>query len=447
MQIQDEYKWLDALFDDLWPLARSLTGPGIERTIELLGQAMPLKVERFKSGSTIFDWTVPPEWHLTRARLLDPKGKTVCDTEWSNLHVVGYSESVDAEFQLRDLQHHLHSLPNLPDAVPYVTSYYKRTWGLCLSHRQREQLQDGTYRVLIESNFVDGSLPIAYATLPGESEREVLLTSYICHPSLANNELSGPLVLAALFNRISRWKRRRFTYRFLLNPETIGALCFLSRHHEYLQSNLEYGLVLTCLGGPKTSLRYKASRPADATIDRVFSAASKEDIPIGESVHCIPYNPLSGSDERQYGAPGFKLPVGQISRTVYGEYDGYHNSLDDKGFMTISQLQRSAESIEKALSYAEVCGRPVNLSPFGEPQLGRRGLYPNMNSESTRRSSADDTLDGRRQLNAILQLLSLADGTTDMFVIAEAANLTLPQMRGIAEQLEDAGLLSFTKGV
>lgn len=447
MSSNDEHDWLDALFDELWPLPRSLTGPGTERTLDVLSRDMPLEIERYASGSTVFDWTVPPEWHLGRARLIGPTGETVCDTDDSNLHVVNYSEPVDVELELDELQERLHSLPNLPDAVPYVTSYYRRTWGFCLSDRQRQQLPPGTYRAIIETEFVDGSLPVAHATLPGDSEREVLLTSYVCHPSLANNELSGPLVLAALYRRIAAWPRRRFTYRFLLNPETIGALCFLSGHHERLRRDLEYGLVLTCLGGPAESLRYKASRPGDATIDRVFDAAASGTIGVGEAVRCLPYSPLSGSDERQYGAPGFKLPIGQVSRTVYGEYEGYHNSLDDKDFMQIGQLQRSADSIEEALRYAEVCGRPVNLAPFGEPQLGRRGLYPNMNSESTRASSDDDTMDGRLQLNAILQLLSMADGSTDLFEIANSVGVSIPQMRQIVERLEEGGLISYSKDV
>lgn len=443
MNNKDEYRWLDTLFDELWPLPRSLTGPGVEQTLELISQVMPLEIERFTSGSQVFDWVVPPEWHLRRGRLIDPDGKTICDTNDSNLHIVIYSEPVDTELGLDELQERLHSLPHLPDAIPYVTSYYKRTWGFCMSHDQRSHLREGTYRAIIETEFVDGSLALGHATLPGESEQEVLLTSYICHPSLANNELSGPLVLAALYTRIAAWRRRRFTYRFLLNPETIGALCYLSRHHERLRRNLEYGLILTCLGGPVEALRYKASRQGGSTIDRVFNAAETGVIDVGERVRCIPYSPLSGSDERQYGAPGFKLPMGQVARTVYGEYPGYHNSLDNKDFMRIDQLQRSADSIEEALSYAEVCGRPVNLSPFGEPQLGRRGLYPTLNSESTRSSSDDGTIDGRQQLNAILQLLSMADGNSDIFEIAAFTNVDIRQILQIVGRLEDSGLISF----
>lgn len=442
-----EYRWLDNLFDELWPIPRSLTGPGTEQTLEILSREMPLEIERFESGTQVFDWVVPPEWHFRRGRLIGPSGKVICDTNDSNLHIVNYSEPVDTELGLSELQQHLHSLPKLPDAVPYVTSYYKRNWGFCISHRQRESLQEGTYRAVIETAFVDGTLPIGYAILPGESEREVLLTSYICHPSLANNELSGPLVLTALFRRIAGWSRRRFTYRFLLNPETIGALCFLSRHHGHLSRRLEYGLVLTCLGGPSDSIRYKGSRRRNSTIDRVFDAAAGGKLNLGPSVRQEPFSPLSGSDERQYGAPGFKLPIGQVARTVYGEYPGYHNSLDDKNFMRIDQLQRSVDAIEEALAYAEICGRPVNLAPFGEPQLGRRNLYPNMNSESTRSSSTDETMDGRLQLNATLQFLSMADGESDLFTIADAIGMSIPQIRHIVDRLEDAGLISYSSEV
>lgn len=397
MRREDELAWLDRLFDDLWPLPRSLTGPGVERSLARLSQDMPLTIEHTPSGSQVFDWAIPPEWHLRRAHIVDPCGRVICDTDVSNLHVVNYSEPVDLEMSLNELQARLHSLPDLPDAIPYVTSYYKRTWGFCISDRQRQQLEPGRYRATIDAEFIEGSLLTAHSTLDGESDREVLLTSYICHPSLANNELSGPLVLAALYQRIKAWPRRRFTYRFLLNPETIGALCFLANHHERLATDLEYGLVLTCLGGPSDGLRYKGSRPADATVDKVFGAAGDETISLGERVRCISFSPLNGSDEQHYGAAGFKLPIGQVSRTVCGEYEGYHKSLDDKSFMQIDQLQRSVDTIERALQWAEVAGRPANMAPFGEPQLGKRGLCPNLNSGTTRSSSDHDTLDGRRR--------------------------------------------------
>ena len=434
---------LDEGFDALWPIMRSITGPGLKASYDWFAQHMPLTVETVPTGERVFDWTVPPEWQFRRAVLTGPDGEVVCDTEDSTLHVVNYSAPVDRELSLEDLQPHLHSIPHLPTAVPYVTSYYKRTWGFCLAHERREALRPGRYHARVDAAFVDGGVPFAHAVLEGESEREVLLTSYLCHPSLANNELSGPLTLLALYRRLAAWPRRRYTYRFLLNPETIGALCFLSRYREHLDRTLESGLILTCVGGRADGLRYKASRPGDALLDHVAALAEGGAVDLGCDLRTEPFTPLGGSDERQYGAPGFKLPVGQIARDVYGQYAGYHNSLDTKAYMGIDRLVETADAVERMLQYAEVCGRPVSLAPFGEPQLGRRGLYPNMNDASTPGKSADGVVDGRTNLDRRLTLLSLADGEHRLAEIAAAAGCAVDDLVPHVETLESAGLLAY----
>ncbi|GHF31025.1 aminopeptidase [Kordiimonas sediminis] len=439
----EEYLLLDKAFDHLFPILRSITGPGLERSLDFFEKFMPLQRELVPSGAKVFDWEVPLEWHCKRAMLTAPCGTVICDTDVNNLHVLNYSEGIKGRFSLEQLQPHLHSLPSLPTAVPYVTSYYQRTWGFCLKHEDREKLAPGTYEVSIDASFKEGGVPFAHTLLEGQASKEILLSSYLCHPSLANNELSGPLVLLALYNRIKKWPRRRYSYRFLLNPETIGALCFLSRYGAQLKDNLHAGLVLTCLGGPTDKLRYKASRNGDNIFDKMLSKKQYKQLRLPEQVIATPFCPLGGSDERQYGAPGIQLPVGQIARTVYGEYDGYHNSLDTKEFMSIDQLVKSVDTIESLLLYGEVADCPVNLLPFGEPQLGKRGLYPNMNNASSREKSDDTRVDGRTELNRRLKLLNMADGKTDLFEIAEAADCQIDDLIAEVERLEEAGMIAY----
>ena len=446
-----EFDLLDRLFEELWPLPRSITGSGIERSLELIGEHIPLEYEFFESGSKVFDWTVPQQWDFRRATLIGPDGNFVCDTNDSNLHVVNFSQPIDTEIDLADLEAHLHSRPDLPDVIPYVTSYYKPDWGFCLAHSQRQRLLPGVYRAKIEATLSDGRLPIAIATLPGESEREVLVTSYLCHPSLANNELSGPLALVALFQRIRLWQRRRYTYRFLLNPETIGALCFLSRYSELLQERLEYGLTLTCLGGPAESLRYKASFGESSVLDSMFKSLSARRADGGLPCRYEPFSPLGGSDERQYGSVGFRLPMGQVSRTVYGQYDGYHNSRDTKDFMSLASVQESIDRIENVLQASDAAEYPVNLCPYGEPQLSRRSLYPSQNSSATWAKSSDVRFDDRHFLSCVLMILSLSDGTTPLVRIesrcTEEIGCSAETFGHAVQELTENGLLSIQEEV
>ncbi|GEK10164.1 DUF4910 domain-containing protein [Pseudoalteromonas peptidolytica] len=442
MDRENEYKLLDSLFDELFPLCRSITGYGIEASMEIISRYMPLQFDRVKSGTQVFDWQVPPQWNFCRARLWDPNGNVVCDTNINNLHVVSYSEPVDQFLTLDELLPHLHSLPDMPEAIPYVTSYYKRTWGFCLKHSDKQMLQPGRYRVLIESEFdPEGGVPFAQTTLEGENSKEILLSSYLCHPSLANNELSGPLVLLGLYNRLSKWPTRHYSYRFLLNPETIGSLCFLYKNYQSLSDNLEAGLILTCLGGDVDTLRYKASRKGNTTYDQLANHLASH-----KQLRYVDFTPLHGSDERQYCAPGFNLPVAQVSRSLNIAKVPYHTSLDNKESMNMARIIQSIDELEKLLQLGEVAGVAVNQSPFGEPQLGKRGLYPNMNTLEHTNKSSDNLVDGRTKLNAILTILSDSDGTKSMVQIAESLNLTLFQMVPIIKELEQHGLIKFNTG-
>jgi len=436
--VDEERALLDRLFDRLWPLLRSITGPGIEQSFAMVGEHIPLIVEKVPSGTQVFDWIVPDEWHCRSARLTGPDGAVVCDMATSNLHVVNYSAPVDQELMLSDLQGHLHSLPTLPDAIPYVTSYYNRTWGFCLSDKVRRDLPEGRYHARIDSEFVKGGVPFAEAVLKGETEREILLSSYLCHPSVANNELSGPLALVGLYRRIATWPRRRYTYRFVLNPETIGSLCYLSRRAALLRQAMVAGLILTCVGGSAATLSYKLSRREDSLLDRLVAHRARHDANLAK---VRPFSAISGSDERQYCSPGFNLPVGQMARSIYGEYPGYHNSLDDKAFMGIDTVVGSINEIEAILADLEIAGWFINLAPHGEPQLGRRGLYPNMNSPATRGHSADEVIDGRIFLERLLTVLSYSDGKRDMIWTADRLGCPVGALRPVIERLEASGLL------
>lgn len=291
---------------------------------------------------------------------------------------------------------------------------------------------------MIDSEFVDGGVSFAECLLPGESAAEILLTSYLCHPSLANNELSGPLVLLGLYRRLAAWPRRRFGYRFVFNPETIGSLCYLSRRADHLRRHMAAGLVLTCLGDPAERLNYKMSRCGDSVLDRcVRNLVEDGRLAIRE------FDPTSGSDERQYCSPGFNLSMGQIARTLYAEYEGYHNSLDDKAFMSVDSLMASIDEIEGLLWTAEIAGHFRNLQPYGEPQLGRRGLYPTVNAASTWRHSSDDLVDARTLLNNMLILLNYADGEHAMLDIAAKIGASIEGLCPAIERLEGADLLKF----
>lgn len=441
MKNTDEHTFLDRVFDELYPLLRSITGPGIEQSFEILGQYMPLEIFGVQSGIQVFDWVTPPEWHCYSATLTGPDGDVICDLKKSNLHVINYSEGVDKILTLDELQQHLHSLVNLPNAIPYVTSYYKRNWGFCISQKLRDSLRPGNYHAKINATFKLGRIPLAQTLIDGESDREILISSYLCHPSLANNELSGPLVLLGLYKRIARWPNRRHKFRFVLNPETIGSLCYLYKYGDHLKAKMDAGIVLTCLGGPG-QLSYKQSRRENAKIDRLADHWVKR----GESMNIRPFTPTSGSDERQYCSPGFNLPVGQFARSIYGDYEGYHNSLDTKEFMTIESLIESIDSIENFLQELDQVGNWINLAPYGEPQLGRRGLYPNLNAASTWQASSDDEFDSRVVLERLLYVLSYSDDHHDLIDISRRCGCTVRDLIPIANRLHAAGILGFKGG-
>ncbi|MED4730256.1 DUF4910 domain-containing protein [Aneurinibacillus migulanus] len=440
---QQELIEMDRLFDRLFPICRSITGPGLRETLSILREYVPLDTLHVPTGTKVLDWEIPQEWRIRAGWLKGPDGRKIVDFSDSNLHVINYSEPVDEHFSLKELKPHLHTLPHLPDAIPYVISYYKRRWGFCLPYRVYETLPEGQYHAYIDSEFVHGELTMAHAILPGESEKEILISSYICHPSMANNELSGPIVAAFLYRRLAAWKNRRFTYRFVFVPETIGSISYLHHFGHEMKEKVHTGLVLTCLGGTgknkeEIPLSYKYSRKEHAPIDEIVAHLFEKGVIEGNT---RPFTPAFGSDERQYCSPGFNLPIGQMARMVYGWYEGYHNSLDTKEFMTIEALYRSVNEIENVLYAVELDGYYVNRHPYGEIKLDKHNLYPDMNGPSMRGKSNNTVVDGKTFLHRLLTMLNYADGEHTLREIAVRCSCSILDMKPIIRTLQEKNLL------
>ena len=417
------------LMRQLWPICRSITGPGVRETLDILGASVPLERYASPSGSQIYDWTVPPEWSIRDAYILDPNGTKIVDFQRNNLHVVGYSEAVDIELALSELQQRLHSIPDLPDAIPYITSFYKRNWGFCLSDRQRKNLKPGRYRCVIESTLdPKGRLDFAQAHL-GAGPEEILFSTYICHPSMANNELSGPVVQSTLLKLLAGLKGRRLGYRGAFTTETLGTLCFLSRFEKEIKANVSGGCVISCVGddGPFTFVR---SRIGSARSDRLFVHTIKH-ANSDSKIDIRDWYPI-GTDERQYCSPGFNLPMGSFSRSRFEDFPQYHTSLDNFDFVSEQGLQRSLTTLLRACQAFEMNLYPVRTNPYGEPQLGKRDLY------STDRTSAS------RLTIELLFILGYADGAHDMLDIAEKASCPIWSLLGALESLLAAGLVTLS---
>lgn len=417
---------LEWYFDRLWPLPRSLTGEGVRRTHDILAELLPLERIEIPTGTAVFDWTVPQEWVVRGAYVVAPGGRRVIDFADNNLHLVGYSRPFRGKLQRAELDAHLHSLPDRPDAIPYVTSYYAPTWGFCLSHKQRQALPEGEYEVVVDTDLIDGSMTLSECILPGESDREVLISLNTCHPSLASNELSGPLVAALLYRRLAALPRRRLTYRFAFVPETIGAIAYLSLRGEHLREHLVAGYVLTCLGDAGR-FTYKLSRQGNSLADRAARHVLAQAAKNPEIIDFFP----QGSDERQYCSPGFDLPVGCLTRTMYWRYPEYHTSLDNKDFISFPAMVETVDTCLEICRTLDAEGRYRNLVPFGEPQLGKRGLYPDLGGANEREA----------RVRAQAWLLNLSDGKHSLLDIAERSGERVTVLADIAETCIAAGLL------
>lgn len=441
---------MHALATELFPITRSLTGPGYRETLRVLERTSgPMERHIYRSGEAVLDWTVPKEWAIREAWVRDPEGRPVVSLEDSNLHVVGYSTPVHRRLTLEELQPHLHSLPGQPDAIPYRTSYYSESWGFCLTDRQRRELPPGEYEVYIDADLSDGHLEVGEVTVEGRTGSEVLFSTYCCHPSLANNELSGPVVVAHLARALrERAERPRLTYRFLFLPETIGAIAYLARFGDRLSRRLAAGYVVTCVGDPG-DFTYKRSRRGSSLADRAAEHVLRH---AGCPHRVLDFFP-TGSDERQYCSPGFDLPVGSLMRSPYGTYPEYHTSLDDLSLITPEALEGTLEMYELIVEALEAAETLVSTAPFGEPQLGRRGLYPSTGGSTTIYGkgegvggAAGESVPPEERLKDILQVLNLCDGTRDLLAVADRAARPIRHVRSAADLLRGHDLLRSAGG-
>jgi aminopeptidase-like protein len=407
----------------LYPICRSITGSGVRETLRLIGARIPLVIHEVPSGARVFDWVVPLEWNIESAAITGPDGARVVDFRAHNLHIVSYSEPVGKSLSLEELSTHLHSLPEHPDWIPYRTSYYRRTWGFCLRHSDRERLRPGEYRVEVDSSLRRGSLTYGEAIFPGRSREEVIVFTHVCHPSLANDNASGLSVAAALAEWLNA-EPRRFTYRFVFAPGTIGSICWLKRNETRLH-RIRHGLVLGLLGDPE-ALTYKMSRRENSEIDSVAAYVLASIDPAARVIRFEPY----GYDERQLCSPGFDLPVGRLTRSVNGGYPQYHSSADDLSLIRPEHLQQSFEACRRIVTVLEGNGQYVNLSPKGEPRLGKRGLYGSVGGRSP-----------AQREQALLWVLNQSDGSRSLLDIARRSGIDFAEIREAAGALEDARLL------
>ncbi len=414
---------LHQLMSDLFPICRSITGEGVRETLRIIGQHIPLRIHEVPSGTQAFDWTVPKEWNIRDAFIKDEHGNRIVDFQENNLHVVGYSSPVDGWMSLAELNKHVHSLEEQPDAIPYVTSYYREHWGFCLTHNKRRMLEEGRYRVVIDSEIADGHLTYGELMIPGERDEEVFLSTYICHPSMANNELSGPVVMTFLAKWIMS-QPRSYTYRIIFIPETIGSIVYLSRNFEIMKRNVIVGFNLSCLGDERT-WSFVESRYGNTLAEKVV-------INLLSWMHpdFRRYSFLErGSDERQYCSPGVDLPVVTLCRTKFGQYPEYHTSLDNLDLVTPDGLEQSYRFVKACLELVER-NRRFNVQCMGEPQLGKRGLYPTL---STKKSG--------EAVRSMMNLLAYSDGNNDLVDISNLIKMPVWELYPIVDSLRKAGLL------
>ena len=408
---------------ELYPICRSITGDGIRETLERIKQRIPLELTEVATGTPVFDWTVPKEWNIRDAYIKDRHGRRIVDFQQHSLHVVNYSTPVHATMPLSELRPHLHTLPDHPEWIPYRTYYYQESWGFCLPHREMLALEDGDYEVCIDSSLADGNLTYGECYVPGRSTDEVLVSCHTCHPSLANDNLSGVVVATALAEYLQK-QDLRYSYRFLFIPGTIGAITWLARNQERAQL-IRHGLVLAGIGD-RGAFHYKKSRQGDSEIDRAAAHVISHS---GEASEVLDFSPY-GYDERQYCSPGFNLAVGCLMRSVWGTFPEYHTSADNLEFIDPLQLAKSLRVCADIVRVLENNCKYTNLSPYCEPQLGKRNLYRSTGGESI---GAD--------INARLWVLNLSDGNHSLLDIAERSGLPFQAIHDAAELLWASGLL------
>lgn len=414
---------------ELFPICRSITGNGVRRTLEILKKWVPqMEIVEVPSGTKVFDWEVPLEWNISDGYIEDDSGRKIVDFKKNNLHIMGYSNPVDAFVMLEELKEHIYTEASQPDVIPYVTSYYMENYGFCMSENQKNSLPQGMYHMVIRSEKKQGSLTYAEVVLPGKSKEEIFFSTYICHPSLANNECSGPALAVYLAWYFAQKKERRYTYRFVFVPETVGTICYLSSHKDMMKARMVAGFNLSCVGD-NGDYSIVESRYGNTLADRVLKNVLHN--------HCGEFCVYSflerGSDERQYNAPGIDLPVVSFCRTKYGAYPQYHTSADNMDYISPQGFQGSFAVMTKVIEALEY-NRNYQVQVFCEPQLGKRGLYPNV----SRKGQYD-------AIYAMTTLLAYADGTNDLIAISDRIGCPIEMLIEIVEKLIEQNLLAVAK--
>ena len=415
------YNWAS----DLFPITRSITGKGVRDTLKYIKNILPdLKINEIKSGTKIFDWEIPDEWNIDEAYIEDESGKKIVDFKENNLHVVNYSVPVDMYLNLDELDKHLYSIKDQPDLIPYVTSYYKRRWGFCLTHNKRKSLKNQKFHVVIKSQLNPGLLNYGEIIIPGKSSKEILLSTYVCHPSMANNEVSGPVVTTALAKYISEINDRRYSYRIIFIPETIGAIAYLKYNFETMKRNIDAGFILTCVGDNR-SYSFMPSRLGKTLPDRIALHIIKEFYP-----QTIKYSFLErGSDERQFCTPLVDLPVVSLMRTKYGKYPEYHTSGDNMTLISEDGLLGGFEINQKCIKALEINFK-YKATIIGEPKMDKRGFR---NSLGAPKSLAFETIN-------IMNFLIYSDGSC-LLDISERIGLDICKANEIAKILLENKLI------
>ncbi|EAK9857015.1 DUF4910 domain-containing protein [Campylobacter lari] len=411
---------------ELFPICRSITGAGFRQSLKILDEAMGggiLKIHSIASGSKVFDWEVPAEWEINDAYIITPDGEKICNFKQNNLHVLNYSTGIDTELDLASLQEHLYSIEEMPDAIPYVTSYYKRRWGFCIKHEDRVKLKEGKYKVFIDAkHHENGVLNYADLLIPStqETKDEILISTYLCHPSMANNELSGPVVAVFLVKWLLELKERKYNYRFVFAPETIGSIVYLSKHLKHLQKHTKAGFVLSCIGDDNAySLIHT---PSENTLaDKVALHTLKVKNSFKEFSFLY-----RGSNERQFCSPLVNLPVVCICRTRFGDYKEYHTSKDDLSFISQTSLENSLQALKEIIANLEV-NEIYQNTVFCEPNLGKRDLYHTINKKAKKPISAN--------------FLAYCDGKNDVLDIASKLNIQAYELKDLIEKLNFHGLI------
>lgn len=413
------------LAERLFPICRSLTGDGFRESLRILTEGLSdFRTYEIPTGTQVFDWTVPKEWNIRGGYIETLEGERIIDFADTNLHVMGYSTPIDAVISREELLEHVYTQPDQPDWIPYVTSYYKERWGFCMSEKQKQALTEAKYHIVIDSELKEGSLTLGDIIIKGETEEEIMFTTYLCHPSMANNELSGPVVWRALIDCVLAMPKRRYTYRFVINPETIGSIAYLCKNLDVLKKNLIAGFVLSCVGDNRT-YSYVESKYANTLADRVVRNVL--------SYHYPEYKTYSflkrGSDERQYCSAGVDLPVCGICRSKYGEYPEYHTSADDLSLISPEGLQGAYDVCTKIINALEY-NAYYQMTCKGEPQLGKRGLYPT----TSQKGLVDEVL-------ALIDFISYADGQGDLIEISNTIGVPVDILIPIVDKLTEHQLL------